>query len=897
MRAWTLLPPLAALLMAGLSTTAQAQPRFAFDDTRTVLPKTVLPSHYALSLHLDPRRGAFSGRAVIAVKARQRVPSIVLHARDLKAQQVRLHSGSQRRLLRVAAEGRSATWRLTPIDGRPIAAGEHRLVINYSGRINRSGEGLYRADHRVGDKGRRRPATMLATQLQAVHARTLFPGWDEPLFRAVFDIDVTAPQGYEVLSNQPLAKREAVRGGVRHRFAATPSMPSYLLALAVGQFDVLEDNSGPVPLRIFTAPGKRELARNAMAVTQQVLPYFGSYFGTPYALPKLDQLAVPGTRDGAMEDWGLISYVEDALLYDPARSSTRTERGVFRTVAHELAHQWFGNLVSVALWDEIWLNEAFATWMEHKATERFRPEWQAQLSAREWLDRTMQRDATAATRAIRSGPVDEARVFDVFDDITYTKGGAVLSMLEQWIGEAAFQRGLAAYMAERRMAPATAGDLWHHIGRAAERPVSDVAASWTDQPGFPLLDASAACESGRTLVTLKQSRFLLSAAGTSNAQWRVPVRVARGEQRQTWLLEQPRAAFELPGCDDQPIVVNAGARGFYRVRYSDELQQRLLRGFATFAAADRVALLADSFALALAGRQALSQHFAWLAQVPQATGDGRAPLLAMAASQLQQLDRALHGTPSQAGLRTAARALLDPELARLGWDEQANEDAEQRRLRGVLISALAQLGDPDVVARSRKLWAAALAPAGKAGWPALPGSLRGPVIGAVARNATAEESQALWAALRGANSEEDRWLYVRALSGDPTPARAKRLLEAATAGWLPPNVATEVPGIVAGEPVHAAQAYEFARANWAHLAKLAGSGVFGPRGWLLPGAADGLHERAAASRLREDQRRLAGPTGKAPAETVAAAIEVRASLREREAERLGTSLASWLPAR
>ncbi len=872
---------------------ALAQPRYSFDDTRTVLPKTVVPSHYTLSLRMDPQREQFDGRAEIRVRARQRVAAIVVHARGLQATRTELRSGAQRRTLRLKADVKTGTWRLTPADGRPIAAGEHRLVIDYGGRVNRSGEGLYRADHRVAG----RPATMLATQLEAVNARMLFPGWDEPLFRARFDIEVTAPKGFAVLSNQPLAKRSAAGSNVRHRFATTPSMPSYLVALAVGKFDVLEDQSGDVPLRIFTAPGKREQAKNAMAVTQQLLPYYGSYFGTPYALPKLDQLAVPGTRDGAMEDWGLISYVEDGLLYDPARSSTRTERGVFRLVAHEVAHQWFGNLVSVALWDEIWLNEAFATWMEQKATERFRPEWQPQLSSREWLERTMERDATAATRAIRSGKVDEARVFDVFDGITYSKGGAVLSMLEQWIGEDAFQRGLAAYMKERRMAPATAGDLWHHIGQAADRPVTQVAASWTDQTGFPLIDASAACESGRTVVSLQQQRFTSSPNVPASGPWRVPVRVARGDSAQTWLLDQPQARFELPGCDDAPIVVNAGARGFYRVRYSSELQQRLRRGFASFAAADRVALLADSFALAMAGQQDLAQHFAWLAQVPQAGGDGRAPLFAQAASQLTQLDRTLHGTPAQQRLRSAARSLLAPELARLGWDEAANEDAESRRLRGVLIGALAQLGDADVTARARERWSAALDPAGKAGASRVPGSLRGAVIGAVARNASAEESQALWAALRATNSEEERQLLVRALAVDPNPVRAKQLLDASVAGWLPPNIATDVPGIVGNEPVHAAAAYDFTAAHWPQLAKLAGSGVFGTRAWLLPGAADGFHDRAAANRLREDQRRLAGPTGAAPAETVAAAIEVRAALREREAERLGTALASWSPVR
>jgi aminopeptidase N len=738
---------------------------------------------------------------------------------------------------------------------------------------------------------------MLATQLEAVNARMVFPGFDEPIFRAAFDLQVTAPRQYDVLANQPRTQRTALGRNARHRFATTPPMPSYLFAVTVGRFDVLQGEAAAVPLRIVTAPGKSEQGRYAMSVTQQVLPYYNNYFGTPYALPKLDQLAVPGTRDGAMEDWGLISYVEDGLLYNPARSSPRTERRVFGVIAHEIAHQWFGNLVSVSSWDEIWLNEAFATWMDNKAAERFHPEWQAQLSARGWLDETMERDATAATRAIRSGPVNEARVFEVFDGITYAKGGAVLSMLEQWVGDEAFQRGLAAYMQERRLAPATAGDLWHHVGQAVGRPVGAVAATWTDQPGFPLIEASAACVEGRTAVTLRQRRFMLStnsadANATDATQWQVPVRLSRDAALETVLLDAPERRFELPGCGDAALVVNAGGRGFYRVRYSDALQARLIERFASLPAADRVALLADSFALAQAGVQPLSRHFEWLAQLPRVTDSGRAPLFALAKTQLVQLDETLAGTPAAAALRATARALLAPELARLGWQVPANEDAEVTRLRGELIGALAHFDDDAVVAASRERFAAALASRGS-----LPASLRSAVIGAVGRHADQREFDALWAALRNTDSMEDRWLYVSALAATRDAARAKQVLGLALAEWLPPNVATDVPGIVAHTPGQGAAAYAFSVGQWAKLSKRAGAGVFGERAWLLPSAAGGFHDRAAAARLRLDQQRLAGPTGVGPADQMATRIELRAALREREAERLGTALAAWQPAR
>ena len=276
----------------------------------------------------------------------------------------------------------------------PIAPGRYTLHIEYSGNVNRSGVGLYRADYVAAGK----PGRTLATQLESVYARDVFPCFDEPAFRAVFELSVRAPRGVEVVSNMPRAVSRPDGGGTSHRFQPTPPMPSYLLAVSVGHFDALAGRAAGVPLRILTAPGKRAQATYAMRVTQQVMPFYDAYFGVPYALPKLDQLAVPSVRQGAMEDWGLISYSENALLFDPARSSPDTERGVFTTVAHEIAHQWFGNLVTAASWDEIWLNEAFATWMAEKTMARFNPLWRTELERRFPLDRTMAGDSNGFSR-------------------------------------------------------------------------------------------------------------------------------------------------------------------------------------------------------------------------------------------------------------------------------------------------------------------------------------------------------------------------------------------------------------------------------------------------------------------------------------------------------------------
>ncbi len=878
------------VLLAGLPAAAISQARFAFDDTRSVLSKNVVPSHYTLAFEVDPASEHFTGQAEIRLTVRRPVAQIVLHARNLEAKPgaVVLHGGARPRAMRVQADAKAALWTLKPVDGRPITAGEHRLSIAYRGRVQRSGEGLYRADHRIEGQ----PATMLATQLQAVEARRLFPGFDEPLFRAVFEISVRAPRGYEVLSNMPLAASAATGNTVLHRFAPTPSMPSYLVAFAVGRFDTLAGDAAGLPLRIFTAPGKREQGPFAMEQTQRLLPYFNDWFGVPYALPKLDQVAVPSSRTGAMEDWGLISYIENALLYDPARSGARTQQRIFATVAHELAHQWFGNLVSAASWDEIWLNEAFATWMENKAAEHFYPEWQASLAGRDRLERAMERDATAATHAIRSGLVNEARVFEAFDGITYSKGGAVLSMLEQWIGEPAFKRGLAAYMSERRFAPATAGDLWFHIGQAAGRPVAAVSSSWTDQPGFPLLRLDARCEAGSTRVVLSQRRFLIDPNADASGQWQVPVRLARGNEVHTLLLDAPERRFELPGCSEAALLANAGGRGFYRVQYDAASQRRLLEQFAALAAADRVALLSDRFALAQAGQAPLADYFALLAQLPTVMDAGRDPLYALAVQQLMWLNSTLHATPAHAPLQAVARALLAPELARLTWQPAAGEDLTRLDLRAKLIAALAEFDDSAVLAAARTQFDAALR--GDAG---VHPSLRAALLAAVGRDPSQDQFAALLEAMRKTERQEDRWSYAGALAAGRDPARAQRVLAASIeARGLPRDVASRLPGMVARQPNSTLAAYEFSLAQWPRLALLAGTGVFGGRHDLLPASAGESSDLALAARLRRDQARWAGTAGAGLADRAVARIEVRARLREREANALAAALAGWQPA-
>ena len=893
-------------------TTASAPERFDFERTPGRLSKDARPRRYQLEFDLDPAQDSFGGRAAIEVDLRRSLPSLLLHAAQLEPGEASVQGpDGRRRTLRIEADEASGTWRLAAADDRALTAGRHTLHLAWRGKVQRSGEGLFRVDAPAnapqgadagagagagaGSAGANAgapagPSPMLFTQLQAVYARTLFPAFDEPAFRAVFEITVRAPRGLQVESNMPARTRADTpatadgRATTLHRFAPTPPMPSYLVALTVGRFDALEGRAGPVPLRILTAPGKREQARYAMAATQQLLPYYGRYFGVPYMLPKLDQLAVPGVRNGAMEDWGLISYNESLLLVDRERSGPDTQRWVFALAAHEIAHQWFGNLVTAASWDEIWLNEAFATWMENKASDHFNPGWQVPLEVRRHLERALLRDASTATRAIRDGMVDESRVSGQFDNITYNKGGAVLSMLEQWLGPDVFQRGLAAYMRDRRYSNAAAGDLWHHLGRASGRDVAAVAASWTDQPGVPVVSVAQDCRGGRTVVHLSQRRFALE-PGLAPQRWRIPVQLrqqtSQGTQQATLLLDTAEAEHALGACSPEPVLANAGGRGYYRVKYAADAQAPLAAALPSLSPADRMTLLSDAFALAQAGEQPLAGYLGLLKQLPAAQDPGRAALYAQAGDALGFLDDAFAGLPAQARVHEAARALFGPELKRLGWDPRPGEPAADARQRGQLIGLLARFGDAAVIAE-----AAARFDADAAGRTPLAAALRPGVIAAVGRHATEAQFAQLRTQLLAASSEEDRWTLASALASAGTPEQVDAVLALSLSGRLPTNIACELPGMVADAGRFGERAYEFTKQNFEALARLAGIGPFGGSLWLLPNAAQAFHDGARAAALLEDQRRLAGEAGAAEAGRVAARIRLHAAVREREAQHM-----------
>src|SRR5438093_6705047 len=592
---------LAAALLFCLAP-ASAEPRFSFATTPGKLPKDVVHKHYALRIAPAATYDRFDGEAVVDIEVARPVPAIVVNAAELSFKSARLRASTGgETILTPGVDPQRETVTLTPASS-PIAPGSYRLGIDYSGKIGKHPQGLYQIAYKERERGRLVEKLMLATQMEPVQARRLFPGWDEPVFRASFDIVAVIDASLTAVSNMPQSKVELLPDGRKEvSFARSVPMSTYLVALFVGEMDLLEDSVDGIRLGIHTVKGKRERARYAMEATKQIVRYYNDYFGEPYPLAKLDQLAIPGGIPGAMENWGAIAYNEGRFLYDPGEDSLRQQQAAYGIIAHEIAHQWFGNLVTMAWWDNLWLNEGFASWMASKATERFNPRWGMRLRDALWKETALAEDARRTTHPVQTPVENDTRAMDVFDSITYAKGAAVLRMLEGYLGEDVFRAGVRGYTRAHRFSNTTTADFWHHLSGASGQVIGKLVAGWTEQPAYLVVKVLQQCENGAAAVTLAQERFTLNDPGAAPLAWNVPVILADGAgRRRTVLLEREPQKLGFERCGE--MLANAGDTGYYRSQYDDGNFRRLALALKRLPASDRLRLLSDTLALAQAGR-------------------------------------------------------------------------------------------------------------------------------------------------------------------------------------------------------------------------------------------------------------------------------------------------------
>jgi aminopeptidase N len=744
--------PVLILAAAGA---ARAEAPFNFDTTPGKLPKSVVPSAYRIDITPDLKALTLTGHETIDIEVRAPLSRIVLNQAGLALQSASLEDG---RAAAIVLDQKAETATLS--FAGPVAAGRHRLAIAYTGPIPATPNGIYYDDYKTASGATKR---MLVTQFEVADARRMFPGWDEPAFKATFQLAVTLPKDLAVVSNMPAASTTPVPGGRQHIvFQTTPRMSTYLLALLAGDMQAIHGQAGRTALAAWTPAGETDQARYALQVETAVLPYYNHYFGVDYPLPKLDLIAVPGNYEaGAMENWGAITFIDDAMLFDPKSSAPSTREEIHLVVAHEMAHQWSGDLVTMGWWDNIWLNEGFATWMELKATDHFNPAWEIWPRQHDQREAAMGQDAQPTTHPIQQVIHDETEANTAFDEISYQKGEQIIRMIEDWIGPDTFRDGMRRYMKAHEYGNATSADLWAALGSAARRDVAHVAAGFTEQPGIPLVLMARDCAAGHPHVTLTQGRFTIHDPHPKPLTWTIPVTLgAPGTPSTRLLLGSAPVVLPIADCA-VPLKANLGEDGYYRTQYDAASLQALLPVLSRMAPADRVNLLGDQYALFVAGRASLTDYLRLVSALPN---EQDIAVWTDTLVHFRSIDTALAGTPTRAAFAAFARDLIRPEFARLGWDAKPGESFLNTILRPNLIGALGRFEDPAVIAEARRRFALFVKdPA------SLPPALREPVldiVGHTADQATYDTLKQLGIKAPG-TEEKLRYFDAMASAGDP----------------------------------------------------------------------------------------------------------------------------------
>src|SRR5215471_11325677 len=494
---------------------AVAESAFSFGATPGKLPKTVAPIHYALDLTPDLDKLTFSGSEVVDIEVMEPTARLMLNAVDMTIEGVAIEGEAAPQVTSDAA-AQTVTFTFA----HPIAAGRHQLRVSFTGRINRFGRGLFMVDYPTAE-GRKR---VMSSHLEPSDARRIFPSWDEPAFKATISLTVTVPRAFLAVSNMPVAREEPTGDGKKRvAFQPTPRMSSYLFVLAAGDLERVTADADGVTVGVVATRGKGEHGRYALDAAVGLLRYYNDYFGVAYPLPKLDLIAVPGGFGGAMENWGGITFFESRLLFDPTTSASDARRGIFSIIAHEMAHQWFGDLVTMAWWDNIWLNEGFATWMQAKAADALHPEWQSWLNGNGFKQAAMNEDARRTTHPIQQPIANESEAMAAFDSITYAKGQALIRMLEDYLGEGTFRAGIRAYKKQHPYNNTTTADLWAALQGASGKPVTSIAAAYTEQGGIPLVVAETSCTGDIQRLAIRQERFTVHDPSPEPQRWQVPV--------------------------------------------------------------------------------------------------------------------------------------------------------------------------------------------------------------------------------------------------------------------------------------------------------------------------------------------------------------------------------------
>lgn len=749
----------AVLLVSGAATNLQAQR----------LPKAVVPVHYRLILSPDLQNATFTGDETIDVTLTVPLKSITLNAAEINFRSVTTTVAGHKLTAMVSED---ATKQQATFDfGEQLPAGPLQLHILYTGLLNNQLRGFY-----LSKTAKRNYAV---TQFESTDARRAFPSFDEPAMKATFSVTLIVDKSDTAISNTNVISDKPVPGEPRKHaltFATTPKMSTYLLAFLVGDFQCVSGSSDGVPIRACATPDQVQYGKFALSAAEYVLHYYNNYFGIKYPMPKLDMIAIPDFEAGAMENFGAITYRESDFLVDPAHASVGALRRVGIVVAHEMAHQWFGDMVTLAWWDNTWLNEGFANWMEAKPLAAWKPEWNMTAEVANDLQGTLDLDAQRTTRTIRARADTPDEINEMFDGISYGKAGGMLDMVENYLGKETFRLGVHKYLLAHMYGNATAEDFWNTEAEVSHKPVDKIMDSLVSQPGVPLL---AFGEVSGSSVPVNQSRFFLDpTVKTGTAQsWTLPVCFKDAEApdgEHCEVLTPSETSLKTPSTG--LIYADATGRGYYRSLYPAGKQHELVTKMESgLTAEERIAVLGDEWAMVHSGRAPIA---AYLEAVAAVRNDSSAEVIEQAAGALNTIDTQIAATPSERTNFSAwVRKQFAPAWKALGAPQDSDAPG-RRELRAELLSIAAGLGDdPEAITEARSITARSLADPGS-----VDPTLANAALFAAARNGDSALFDQLENLSTRSKSAQVRANALRALERFRNPELERRALDFAVSG-------------------------------------------------------------------------------------------------------------------
>ena len=763
------------------------------------LSPDVVPAHYSLVLTPDLKAATFAGHEEVEVQLAKPMQAITLNALEIH-------------FLRVTTklDGKVVNAQVTPDEKkeqvtlqfrRMLPAGKYTLEIDYTGILNGQLRGFY-----LSKTNKRNYAV---TQFESTDARRAFPSFDEPAYKATFDISLVVDDGDTAISNTNILTDKPGPSAGKHtlRFATTPKMSTYLVAFLVGDFQCVSGQSDGVPIRACATPDKVQLGKSAVTSAEYILHYYNEYFGIKYPMPKLDMIALPDFEAGAMENFGAITYRETDLLIDEKTASVDANRNVALVVAHEMAHQWFGDMVTMEWWDNLWLNEGFATWMENKPLQKWKPEWKISELVAAGLDGTLNLDAQRTTRTIRAEADTPDQINEMFDGITYGKAGAVLLMVENYIGEETFRRGVHNYLAAHLYGNATAEDFWNAQTLVSNKPVDKIMSSLVAQPGEPLLTFGSP---QADKVDVSQQRFFLSPKATAETAqvWTIPVclKAADGSNGPANCNVIANAHQSLAVPSSPFLYANAGGKGYYRTSYTEEAYQKLVENVTSLVPEERISLLGDQWAKVRAEKATVGSY---LDLVSAMKDDDSATILESAAGGIAAIDIRIATENDRQGLAAWVRKTFGPALQKLG-PPSPSDTPEKTEKRAVLFEMLGSTGkDPQVIAEAKKITAQYIQD---------PGSVDSTLAHAAIDLAAANGDDVLYRQLQSvsttATNPEIAVGALYSLGRFHDPEMEKRTLDYAVSGKVKNQDSAGLIGLMLGVRETQDVAWQYVQQNW-----------------------------------------------------------------------------------